>query len=283
MTNGARPTGVTRPGDADPADTWHVYTDGSTRFERRQTFSGWAARAVQPETRQVRQTSGARPGGTSLDAEAEAILAGLRLVPGGAVARLYSDLELAALLAILESPAGEAARHHLRDLWAHPVARNSGQDSREIHHVARSAEQEVRQGDTRDGSGLANAVLAAQGLARIGQVDPPLTLHAPRHLPGETGPLQVRMSRLTPVPGGGPVGRVRVSLTLDLAEVPGAGRHEEEALRDALIRGLTPLVRGGLVELRVPQCWAEAAADATRGLGVVRVVEEQEPDGDGAA
>lgn len=281
MTNETRPAGGTRPGNADPADTWHVYTDGSTRHERRQTFSGWAARAVQPETRQVRQTSGARPGGTSLDAETEAILAGLRLVPGGAAARLYSDLELAALLAILESPAGEAARYHLRDLWVHPVARNSGRDSREIHHVARSAEQEARRGDTQDGSGLANAALEAQGLARMGQADPPLALHAPRHLPGETGPLQVRVGRLTLVPGGGPGGRVRATLTLDLAEVPGTGRHEEEALRDALTRGLTPLVRGGLAEVRVPSRWVPAAVEAARDLGVVRVIGEQEPEGDG--
>lgn len=273
MTDGTRPARVTRP---DDADTWHVYTDGSTRHERRQTFSGWAARAVQPETRQVRQSSGARPGGTSLEAETEAILAGLRLVPGGAAARLYSDLELAALLAILESPTGEAARHHLRDLWVYAVARNSGRHSQDAHHVARSAEQEAREGAVPDGSGLANAVLEAQGLARMGQADVPLALHPPRHLPGEMGPLQVRASRLTPLPGGGPKSRVRVTLTLNLAEVPGGGRNEEEALRDALARGLTPLVRGGLVELRMPQRWATAGVEATRNLGVVRVIAEQD-------
>lgn len=270
-----------RPAEPD-ADTWHIYTDGSSRHERRQTFSGWAARAVQPGTRQVRQASGARPGGTSLDAETEAILAGLRLVPGGAVARLYSDLDLTALLEVVQSPAGEAARHHLRDLWVHPVARNSGRHSHDAHRVARAAEQEARQGLIPDGGGLPNVVLEAQDLARAGLADAPLTLQAPQHLPGGTGPLQVRASGRTAVSGRGPAGQVQIMLTLDLTAVLGSGRNEAEAIRDALARGLTPLARGGLVELSVPSRWLPAATDATRDLGVVRVVPEQEPDPDGS-
>lgn len=275
---------TTRPGGAawpDDPNLRHVSTDGSTRHERRQTFSGWAARAVQPQTRQVRQVSGARPGGTSLEAETEAILAGLRLVPGGASARLSSDLDLPALLGILESPVGEAARHHLRGLWVQPVARNSGRDSRAVHHVARASEQEAREGTVPDGSGLAGAVLGAQDLARAGQADLPLALGGPRLLPGGTGPLPVRV--LGCDFGRGPGGQVRATLTLTLGPVPGAGRHEAGALADALRRGLTPLVRGGVVELGVPERWAPAATDALSDLGLVRVRPQPESGQDGPA
>ncbi|UBV44129.1 hypothetical protein LAJ19_15080 (plasmid) [Deinococcus taeanensis] len=226
------------------AGDWHVYTDGSTRHERRQTVSGWAARAVQPESQQVRQVSGARPGGTSLDAEAEAVFMGLRLVPGGAAARLYSDLDLAALLPLLRSAEGAASWAHLRDLWVQPIARNSGRHHQDMHRVARTAELEARlHRGAPEGAQLANTVLAMQALAPDRQADGPLPLRAPQQLPGATGPLQVKLAGVTFQPA--PAEQVQATLTLDLAPVRGTGRTQADAVRAALDAALRPLTRGG--------------------------------------
>jgi len=265
-------------GSSGPEDLWHVYTDGSTRHERRQTFSGWAARAVQPRTRQLRQASGGGPGGTSLDAETEAILAGLRLVPGGAPARLYSDLALPALLEILHGPAGEAARDHLRGLWVQPVARTRGRHPADMHHVARRAEAGVREGELLDSSSLPNTVLEALDLARTGEADAALPLGDDSHLLGRTGPLQVEVADLPPEPvaaGGRPV---RLNLTLDLGTVQGSGRSPEEALAAALHPLLALLTRGALVELRVPPGWLASARASVKDLGAVRVRSLPEPN-----
>ncbi|SMB80104.1 hypothetical protein [Deinococcus hopiensis] len=256
---------------------WHVYTDGSTRHERRRTFSGWAARAVQPETQQVRQVSGARPGGTSLEAETEAVLMGLRLVPGGAAARLYSDLELALLLQILRGAEGAAAWTHLRDLWVHSIARNSNRHHQDMHHVARTAEVEAReQRSAPEGAALANAVLAVQAVAQVNPVDTALSLQGPEHLPGFALPLQVALRGVT---FQLTLSRqVQATLTLELSQVRGTGRTQEEALRAAVERGLRPLARGGLVALMVREPWTQAARQATGELGVVRVVPLEESD-----
>jgi len=261
---------------------WHVYTDGSTRHERRRTFSGWAARAVQPETQQVRQGSGARPGGTSLEAETEAVLLGLRLVPGGAVVRLYSDLELAALLQVLHGAEGVAARTHLRDLWVHCVARNSNRHHQDMHHVARAAELDAREHRTGpEGAELANAVLAVQGVAQVNPADAALSLWEAEHLPGFALPLQVALRDVTFQPA--PARQVQATLTLELAQVRGMGRTQEEALRAAVERGLRPLARGGLVDLMVRDPWTQVARQATGELGVVRVRPVQESDTEGAS
>ncbi|MFB9995147.1 hypothetical protein ACFFLM_24675 [Deinococcus oregonensis] len=253
------------------AGDWHVYTDGSTRHERRQTVSGWAARAVQPESQQVRQVSGARPGGTSLDAEAEAVFMGLRLVPGGAAARLYSDLNLASLLQLLHGAEGAASRAHLRDLWVHPIARNSGRHHQDMHHVARTAELEARlQRGAPEGAQLANTVLAMQALAQGSHRDAPLPLGEPQLRPGSTRPLQVKLRGVTFQPA--PSQQVQATLTLDLAEVRGTGRTQEDAVRCALEAALKPLTRGGLVDLTVHEPWGEAAWRGTHELLAVHVV-----------
>lgn len=257
------------PGPPGAGELWHVYTDGSTRHERRQTFSGWAARAVQPHTREVRQASGARPGGTSLEAETEAVLAGLRLVPGGAPARLHSDLDLATLLEVLHSPAGEAARAHLADVWVQPVARNRGRHPADMHRVARTEEADARAGEPPGGTGLPHATQEALGLARTGPADPPLPLGEAQRLPGQTGPLQLRVSGLPPAPGAGPT---TLSLTLDLGTAPGRGRTPAEALRTTLGPLLTLLARGALVDLRVPSAWEGVARTAAGGVPGVRVL-----------
>ncbi|MBB5234416.1 hypothetical protein [Deinococcus budaensis] len=261
----------------DPEDLWHVYTDGSTRHERRQTFSGWAARAVQPGSRQVRQASGAGPGGTSLAAETEAILAGLRLVPGGAPARLYSDLALPALLAILHGPAGEAARDHLRDLWVQPVARSRGRHPADMHHVARRAEAGVREGEALDAAGLHGAALEMQVLARAGEDGAALPLGGGERLAGQTRPLVLEVGGLPPLPAGGRP--LRLNLTLGLGRVEGQGRGGEEALRVALARPLALLTRGALVELRVPSAWLVTARAALGSLGAVQVRPGPDPAG----
>lgn len=257
----------------DPPDLWHVYTDGSTRHERRQTFSGWAARAVQPRTREVRQASGARPGGTSLEAETEAILAGLRLVPGGAPARLHSDLDLPALLEVLHSPAGEAARAHLADVWVQPVARNRGRHPTDMHRVARAEEADARAGESPGSAGLPNAVQNALDLARTGPAAPPIPLGEPRRLPGQAGPLQLRVSGLPPSPGNG---TSALSLTLGLGSVAGRGRTPGEALQAAIGPLLTLLTRGALIDLRVPEAWEATARKAFAELPGVQVLPEPE-------
>lgn len=262
------------PGSSGAGDLWHVYTDGSTRHERRQTFSGWAARAVQPHTREVRQASGARPGGTSLEAETEAILAGLRLVPGGAPVRLHSDLDLPTLLEVLHAPAGEAARAHLADVWVQPVARNRGRHPADMHRLARAQEAGVRAGELPGGPALPNATQDALELARTGEADPALPLGEVRRLPGQTGPLQLRVTGLPPAPGNGPT---TLSLALDLATVLGRGRTPMEAVQHALHPLLTLLARGTLVEVRVPATWEVVARAAVTGLPGVRV--RSEPDG----
>lgn len=250
----------------DPPDLWHVYTDGSTRHERRQTFSGWAARAVQPHTREVRQASGARPGGTSLEAETEAVLAGLRLVPGGAPARLHSDLDLTTLLEVLHAPAGEAARAHLADVWVQPVARSRGRHPADMHRVARAQEAGLRAGEQPGGMALPNVTQDALELARTGEADPALPLGEPRHLPGQAGPLQFRVAGLPPAPGNGPTA---LKLTLDLTTLSGRGRTPVEAVQHALHPLLLLLTRGALVELRVPAVWeAVARAAVTESPGV---------------
>lgn len=261
------------PGPSGAGDLWHVYTDGSTRHERRQTFSGWAARAVQPHTREVRQVSGARPGGTSLAAETEAILAGLRLVPGGASARLHSDLDLTTLLEVLHAPAGEAARAHLADVWVQPVARNRGRHPADMHRVARAGEAGVRAGELPGGMALPNAIQGALELARTGEADPALPLGEARRLPGQAGPLQLRVAGLPPAPGSGPTA---LSLTLDLTTLPGRGRTPGEAVGQALHPLLTLLARGTLVELGVPATWEAVVRAAVTEWPGVRV--RSEPD-----
>ncbi|MPY66593.1 hypothetical protein F8S09_07770 [Deinococcus sp. SDU3-2] len=262
------------PGPSGAGDLWHVYTDGSTRHERRQTFSGWAARAVQPQAREVRQVSGARPGGTSLEAETEAILAGLRLVPGGAPARLHSDLDLGTLLEVLHSPAGEAARAHLADVWVLPVARNRGRHPADMHRVARAEEADARSGEPVGSTGLSNATQEALGLARTGPADPPLSLGEARRLPGQAGPLQLRVAGLPPALDGGPTA---LSLTLDLGSLTGRGRTPEEVIQTALHPLLTLLTHGALVEVRVPPIWAVPTQAAASGLAGVRVLAHPDP------
>lgn len=264
------------PGPSGGGDLWHVYTDGSTRHERRQTFSGWAARAVQPQAREVRQASGARPGGTSLEAETEAILAGLRLVPGGAPARLHSDLDLPTLLEVLHAPAGEAARAHLADVWVQSVARNRGRHPADMHRVARAGEAGVRAGDLSGGTALPNATLDTLELARTGETDPPFPLGEARRLPGLAGPLQLRVAGLPPAPGSGPT-TLSLTLDLELTTLPGRGRTPEEALGQALGPLLTLLARGALAELRVPAAWEAVAQAGVSGRPGVRVLAE--PDG----
>lgn len=272
------------PGDtaADPSETWHVYTDGSSRHERRQTFSGWAARAVQPETRQVRQASGAGPGGDSLGAETTAILEGLRLVPAGAFVRLHSDLDPALLLAVLESGPGEAARAHLRGVDVHPILRHTAAHHRDMHDAARAAEREAREGTSPGDTSLPNAVQDAQLQARTAHTGTAETRGSVRHLPGVTGPLRLRVLGLTPGRAGG---RTLVTLTLDLPELHGAGPNEVAAVKAALDGILPSLTRGTLVHLQVPERGWEAVTAATAGYGGVRVVagaqEPAPPPGDG--
>ncbi|MFC4427778.1 hypothetical protein [Deinococcus navajonensis] len=250
---------------------WHVYTDGSSRHERRQTFSGWAARAVQPETRQVRQISGARPGGTSLEAETEALLSGLRLVPAGAAARLYSDLDLPALSSLLQTPEAEAARAHLHELWVQPIARNSNGHHHDAHRLARAAELTVREGAVPGPAGLGQAVLEGQDLARGGAADPPLSLHEPWHLPGQGRALQARIEELEVLtPGRTPERRARMAMRLDGFQ--GTGRTPQHAVQDAVRRGVGALARVSLVDLTVPPDWAVAAQEATQDLGTVRIL-----------
>jgi len=257
------------------ADTlvWHVYTDGSSRHERRQTFSGWAARAVQPETRQLRQSSGARPGGTSLEAETEAVLCGLGLVPAGATARLYSDLDPAALRSLLQTPEAEAARSHLHELWVQPIARNTTGHHHDAHRLARAAEIQLRE-EVPGPGGLDNAVLEAQGVARSGATEPPIPLHQPWDLPGQTGALQVRLGGLEVRPKHASAQRVRLELC---GEAQGSGRTVTGAVQDALRRGVGPLARSSLLDLTVPPQWAEAAAAATQDLGNIRVLVSDAP------
>ncbi|MFC4639049.1 hypothetical protein [Deinococcus hohokamensis] len=255
-----------------------MYTDGSSRHERRQTFSGWAARAVQPETRQVRQISGARPGGTSLDAETEALLSGLQLVPAGAAARLYSDLDPAALKSLLQTPEAEAARAHLHELWVQPIARNSNRHHHDAHRLARAAELSVRDGEAPGPAGLNQTVLEGQDLARAGAADPPLPLHQPWALPGGARALQLQLETIPP--GQTPERQARLSWWL--GPVQGTGRAPKEAVQSALRRNLTLLARVSLVELTVPRSWASAAQEAAQDLGTVRVLlseEAEPPDG----
>ena len=237
---------------------------------------------MQPGTQQVRQASGARPGGTSLEAETEAVLLGLRLVPGGAVARLYSDLELGTLLQILHGAEGVAARAHLRDLWVHAVARNSNRHHQDMHHVARAAELDPREYRTvPEGAELANAVLAVQGVAQVNPADAALSLREAEHLPGFARPLQVTLRDVTFQ--SAPSRQIEATLTLVLPQVRGRGWTQEEALRAALERGLRPLARGGLVDLAVQDRWTQAARQATDELGVVRVRPVQASDTGGAS
>lgn len=248
---------------------WHVYTDGSSRHERRQTFSGWAARAVQPETRQVRQISGARPGGTSLEAETEALLSGLQLVPAGATARLYSDLDPAALHPLLQSPQAEAARVHLHELWVQPIARNSNGHHHDAHRLARAAETQLREEGPQGLTGLDQNILAAEALARSGAADPPLALHQPWMLPGVARPLELQGqdARYSTVPSG----QVQATLSLGLS-AQGQGRAPTDALQEALGEVLRPLARASLLHLRVPPAWLPAACRAAQELGTVRVL-----------
>ncbi|UQN09095.1 reverse transcriptase-like protein [Deinococcus sp. QL22] len=249
---------------------WHVFTDGSSRHERRQTFSGWAARAAQPETRQIRQISGARPGGTSLEAETEALLAGLQLVPAGAVARLYSDLDPAALREVLQGPVALAARNHLHALWIHPIGRNSNRHHHDVHLMARAAELSAREGARAEAAGLSNAVLDLQDLARAGQSDAPLALHTPWQLPGHTQALQVQLEPVKSSKAAG-AGR-RAALASLQAAIQGQGRTSEEAMRNALARSVPLLARASLVDLTVPLEWLPAALEVARDLGTVRVL-----------
>ncbi|WP_216324137.1 hypothetical protein [Deinococcus aestuarii] len=258
-----------------PPETWHVYTDGSSRHERRQTFSGWAARAVQPQTRQVRQVSGAGPGGDSLGAETTAILEGLRLVPAGASVLLHSDLDPALLLTVLESGPGEAARAHLRGVDVHPILRHTAAHHRDMHDAARAAEREAREGASLGSASLPNAVQDAQLQARAGRTDAVETRGPVRRLPGLTGPLRLWVRGVTSGRAAGS-GRTLVTLTLDLPDVQGTGPTETAALGDALEGMLLALTRGTLIHLQVPERWREAVAAAMAGHGAVRVVPEPE-------
>lgn len=266
-----------RPGDksAHPPDTWHVYTDGSSRHERRRTFSGWAARAVQPETRQMRQASGAGPGGDSLGAETTAILEGLRLVPAGATVLLHSDLDPALLLAVLESASGEAARSHLRGVDVLPILRHTAAHHRDMHDAARAAEREAREDSAAGATALPNVVHDAQLQARTAHTGTAQTRGGVRHLPGVTGPLRLGVREVTSGrPAGG--GHTLVTLHLDLPDVQGSGPTEAAALGNALEGVLTALTRGTLVHLQVPERWREAVTAATAGRAAVRVVAEAE-------
>lgn len=263
------------PGDtaADPSETWHVYTDGSSRHERRQTFSGWAARAVQPGTRQVRQVSGAGPGGDSLGAETTAILEGLRLVPAGATARLHSDLDPALLLAVLESGPGEAARAHLLRVDVHPILRHTAAHHRDMHDASRDAEREARKDPGPDAT-LTNMVQDVTLRARAAHAETAATRGTVRSLPGATGPLRLRLLDLT---SGRDAGRrTLVTLRLDLGSVGGSGPTEAAAVKSALENLLTSLTRGTLVHLQVPERWREAVTAATAEHGAVRVVAQAE-------
>ncbi|MBB6099154.1 hypothetical protein HNR42_002590 [Deinobacterium chartae] len=251
----------------DP-DTWYVYTDGSARTERRQTFSGWAARAVQPETREFRQISGGYRGGGALEAETEAILAGLRLVPRGAVARLYSDLEEHALLAVLQSPAGEAARAHLRELWVQAVMRNSAAHAQEMHRLSRVAEQQLRAPEDRSEESLPNAVLEAQGQARAAGIDAPLPRAEPRHLPGEARPLELSVCEITYAAAGT---GARAQLHLELRPLEAWGRDGPQAYARALRDLLGALAPGGLARLRVPAELLEVSLQVAADFRTVRL------------
>ncbi|WP_102126992.1 hypothetical protein [Deinococcus planocerae] len=258
---------------ADSSETWHVYTDGSSKHERRQTFSGWAARAVQPQTRQVRQASGAGPGGDSLGAETTAILEGLRLVPAGAAVLLHSDLDPALLMAVLDTGPGEAARAHLRRVDVRPILRHTAAHHRDMHDAARAAEGEARAGSPAGAASLSNAVQDAQLQARTGQTDAAGTRGTVRRLSGTTGPLRLRILGLAPGRVGG---RTLVTLTLGLPDLRGSGPNEVAALQDALEETLASLTRGTLVSLQVPERWRETVTAATAGHGAVRVVAEVE-------
>ncbi|AFZ67530.1 hypothetical protein [Deinococcus peraridilitoris] len=231
--------------------TWLVYTDGSCRHERRQTFCGWAARAVQPATRQVLQVSGAVPGGDSLWAESEAIHAGLRLLPAGASALLHSDLELQAIQGALRSPAGEAARAHLCDVFVQPVLRNTGVHQAAMHRASRAAEQGAREAETnsRPGSGVQNAAAEARELSRSAASGAPLSRAAGAALPGVLEPWKLRLEGVRFHRIGA---EVRAQLQLDWPEVEAGGRSEREALQRALHTLLTPLARASIVHLHLP-------------------------------
>lgn len=254
-----------------------MYTDGSSRHEKRQTFSGWAARAVQPASRQVRQISGAQPGGTSLHAETQAVLAGLQLVPAGATAWLFSDLDPATLLDLLRQPEAEAARHHLRDLWVHPIARNSNRHHQEAHRVARAAETALRGDPELADAGLTNAAQEMHALARAADADLPLLLHTPWRLPGPTGPLEVHALGVMHRPLKATAGRVQATLSLRLGDTLGTGRSPEEALSDALGQVVRRLGRATLVNLNVPRAWSQAAVQGSQDVGTVRVVLTEDP------
>lgn len=265
------------PSHGDSHAVWHVYTDGSSRHERRQTFSGWAARAVQPATRQVRQISGAQPGGTSLNAETQAVLAGLQLVPAGATAWLFSDLDPQTLLELLRQPEAEAARHHLHELWVHPIARNSNRQHQDVHRVARAAETDLRGDPEPTGSGLTNAAQDMQELARAADADLPLALHAPWRLPGTTAPLQLEVLEVSYRPLKGATGQVQAELELRLGNALGIGRSQNEALSDALGRAAGTLGKATLVNLHIPPALIEAAIQGTQDMGTVRVVPTHAP------
>ena len=261
-----------------PGDTWHVYTDGSTRHERRQTFSGWAARAVQRETRQFRQVSGAHPGGDSLSAERTAILEGLRLVPRGATVRLYCDLELSAILALLESPQGIEGRAHLNDVLVQSAMRNTSAHQTDMHRASRAAEHDARQGELENAS-LHGAVVHAWDAARADDSQFPQPRALAHALPGLSRPFQVSVVHVTyddPADQAREARapkatRVRATLTLELGDVTGSGRGEREALHSALEAVLTPLARHAVVHLRVPSRAHDVALSLAKDLPFVRV------------
>ncbi|GGK35928.1 hypothetical protein GCM10008955_32380 [Deinococcus malanensis] len=227
---------------------------------------------MQPITRQVRQISGAGPGGTSLQAETQAVLAGLQLVPAGATAWLFSDLDPVTLLDVLRQPEAEAARHHLEELWVHPIARNSNRHHQEIHRIARAAESALRDDLEPDGAGLPNAAQDMHVLARAADADLPLELHTPWRLPGSTGPLEVQALAVTYGPRKGVPGQIHATLSLRLGDVVGTGRSPDDALADALSRVAGRLGKASLVNLSVPRAWSAAALQGVQGAGTVRVV-----------
>lgn len=263
------------------ADVWHVYTDGSAKHERRQAFCGWAARATQIQTRQLRQASGAFPGGDSLAAERQAIVEGLALVPPGGVAWLYSDLDPAVILALLESEAGEAARAHLALVQVFAVVRNSDPHQREMHRAARDAREEARAGTNEHprahATRLANAAEQARATARTADVNAPQLRAVAVRLPGFAGPLKARVLKAafedvtTQEQRERGRSRVLASLTLQLSGVRSAGRDEQDAARGALRQILAPLAQRGEVQLSVPA----QLRDAARDLASVQLLEEE--------
>jgi|GEM_PF-5453741 len=249
--------------DARDADVWHVYTDGTSKHERRQTFSAWAARAVQPNSRQIRQASGAFPGGSSLRVETEAILQGLRLVPPGETARLYCDLELSVIRSILDTPDGEAARWHLHEVIVHDIVRNSDAHHLAMHRAARDAETAARGGDA--DTDLMGSLHDALTRARASEAGEGQLRRDVQSVTGGTVPLVVCV---TDVASAGLSG---VTLALSVTGVPGFGRHEHGAFRQALARVVAAFAREALVHVRVPVAWQAEAAAALQAHPNVRL------------